>query len=66
MSGVKVKGISECVLGVLEGGRGAQSGVWQYVPFNFLQFQEVTNETLHIFQKTWRSQMLKYVQNIQT
>ena len=39
------------------GCKGAQGGVRQYVPFNFRQFQEITNEILNIFQYIRRSQM---------
>ena len=59
MSGAicEVLGTSEGIQGVLEGVRGAQGSLWEYVPFNFLHFKEVTNEILDIFQLTWRSQM---------
>ena len=53
-------GISEGVWGCLRGVGGcrwAEGGVWQSFPFNFLQFQEVTNEILDILQQTRRSQM---------
>ena len=59
MSGVisECLGISERVLGVLDGVRGAQGGVYSYVPFDILQFLEATNNILATFQYTWRSHM---------
>ena len=52
-----MRGISEGVLGMLEGVWQAQGGVWYYFPFNFLKFLEVTNKIFDIFQYTWISQM---------
>ena len=52
MSGViwECLGISEGVCGKLEGIRGAERGVWQSFPFICLQFYEVTDLILDIFQ----------------
>ena len=46
-------GIYGGVLGVLDGVGEAQGGVWYYFTFNFLEFQEVTNQILDIFKLTW-------------
>ena len=45
-------GIYGGVLGELDGVGEAQGGVWYYFTFNFLKFQEVTNQILYIFQLT--------------
>ena len=45
-------GIYGGVLGVLHGVGEAQGGVWYYFTFNFLKFQEVTNQILDIFKLT--------------
>ena len=40
------------VLGVLDGVGEAKGGVWYYFTFNFLKFQEVTNQILDVFKLT--------------
>ena len=45
-------GIYGGVLGVLDSVGEAQGGVWYYFTFNFLEFQEVTNQILDIFKLT--------------
>ena len=42
-------GVSGGILGVLEGVREAEGDVLLSFPTNFLQFEEVTNETRDIF-----------------
>ena len=44
-------------MGVLDGVGEAQGGVWYYFTFNFLKFQEVTNQILDIFKLAWRFQV---------